>query len=615
MRALILTTLLLPLAAQHEAGKQLSEALASGRWSSAAEQAYTEMAFANARKACGDSVPAEFWEWLQENDSVRPVVAWATAVEPVAKVYACLNQLRLADDASVSKQPHLAIGFAMAWSGGNGEQPGRRWASWTEGRSPIPTMTESFAWYVEHQRSLLVSPTNVSWQLLAYTALNDVPLDERAWVLQRFRGKKIRQLRDVFGQVPYIDGALDGKPKTLANMVSLGGVCTVNTQYQMSVMRTLGIPATFGGGPGHCWPCWIHGEGRDATFDRSNDLGNANGTLGEWGVPGHVHESDLRLLAKAVAHGSDRLRDAELCAASVRMLGDAAPATAYDALAGTLAKNPYALRGWLTIADRIGAQRVPGKLAVRLLKRLPKLFTDDLHALSRVLAAAIPPQPQPDFEQTIANAWLRTCSDLLEHAELGKTARRNLITFQERTTKPEAAAKMRFQLLQQAQGELALVVADGLARTRLLGGGGGSAFEDTQSGMRLIGFRCSTTEWSGHRVLASIQPLYLDGAKTIAGEVHGEARGDLREITVADGTQLLGIEAISGDLFDGFRLVSAPVRRGKIDRDAVHFGAWIGGSGDGWGTLLGGTGDPIVGIHGRCGGVIDALGLVLRQLR
>ncbi|MBK9129843.1 MAG: hypothetical protein IPM13_18975 [Phycisphaerales bacterium] len=210
--SLVCQALLAPLRAQDVERAALATAVAAGRWSPTVERAYADYAVARARQRCGERVGAELWAWLDAHPRVRDVVVWATVVEPGPKVFVCLDRLRRAHGDAVATLPDLAVGFALAWSAGEDDEPRRAWESWTRGRSPIPTMEASFAWYAEHAHRLVFPIRSASWQVLAYTALNDVPLDERAWVLKRYRGKRPADLRSVLGRCRTSAGGLDGSP-------------------------------------------------------------------------------------------------------------------------------------------------------------------------------------------------------------------------------------------------------------------------------------------------------------------------------------------------------------------------------------------------------------------
>ncbi|MCA8942051.1 MAG: hypothetical protein KDB80_05770 [Planctomycetes bacterium] len=596
---------------------RLVDALVSGRWSGTAEHAYADLALATARAECGLRVADGFWDWLGRTPKVREVVVWATTADPGPKFFQCLERLRSEHEEAVRDLPHLAVGFAFAWSGGDGATPNRRWPSWTRGRSAIPSMSSSFAWYVEHRRELPFRIDRACWKLLAYTALNDVPFDERTWVLDRYRGRDVAELRNLFAEVPYVVDGLEGKAQSLPNMVGDGGVCTVNTQFQMATLRTLGVPATFGGGPGHCWPCWMEVEGRRTTFHRVNDLGNADGTLGEHGFSPHRFESDLRMLADGLSLGVSRLRDADLCGAALDRIEGRAPARAASALVGVLRKNPHSIRAWHAIGASIHTGRATSRDAVAAIRLAAELLADHPRVMLRLLPALLPPTHTTPRSAAIVAAMAEVRARIDDASAWPDDLRRLTIEFLEQAgdLAPEAP-RLRLQLLQEARDDRVTEPADGLARTRALGGEGGAPFEDVGGGdrSRLIGFRYSTTDFFGHCVIGSIQPLYADDTRRFAGRTLGKRSGDPLEAVVPDGHRLVGIEARGGDRFDGFRLVSAPLdRNGRADMTAVAFGPWCGGSGNGWGILLGARPDEIAGIHGRAGDAIDAMGLVVRR--
>ncbi|MCR9247688.1 MAG: hypothetical protein NXI31_21895 [bacterium] len=604
-----------------DAASELARILGSGRWHDGAERAYGRLALARAKEVCGSRVAKDFWGWLDDRARLRRRVVWASAVAPEPAFYVRLDSLRRAHPRAVDALPDLAVGFALAWSSGTDEVPALAWEPWTFGRSAIPGMAASFAWYAEHRRDLAARVEHTNWQLLAFTALNDVPFDERAWALERYRGKPVRELRHLFSEVPYVHEGLDAHPHTLANMIEHGGVCTVNTQYQMAVLRTLGCPATYGGGPGHVWPCWLTGMGRNAAFDRVNDLGNADGVLGQWGLTGLRYESDLRVLTRAMRHGMSQLEAAELCAAAVTMLGGRAPAGSFKALSATLRRNPYAQRAWRTLMTGIANQRVPQKLASSSLRVLVRALEEHPRVAVRVLEDALPRGLGGQYHREIAEAFVAACDGCIRAAdgaaEPVRAARRLAIRYHEGIGNQEIAARLRLELLRDEAAAPADGGPNGLTRTTLAGGGGGSEFVDAiepadlAAGNRTLrGLRYTTAHYSGHLVIGSVQALYSDGSE---GQTFGQVRGGPREVVVPAGHRLLGVEVVSGNLLDGFRLVTCLAEPGRRDpKGQPVFGDWAGGSGKGFGRWLEIPGAPVIGIHGRSGSMIDAFGLIAR---
>jgi hypothetical protein len=61
---------------------------------------------------------------------------------------------------------------------------------------------------------------------------------------------------------------------------------------------------------------------------------------------------------------------------------------------------------------------------------------------------------------------------------------------------------------------------------------------------------------------------------------------------------------------DGFRVVFTRIKNGQLNPDDSYESCWLGGRGGGPEVTLSGNGNPIIGIHGRHGADIDAIGLV-----
>jgi hypothetical protein len=149
------------------------------------------------------------------------------------------------------------------------------------------------------------------------------------------------------------------------------------------------------------------------------------------------------------------------------------------------------------------------------------------------------------------------------------------------------------------------------ARTPMVGGRGGSPFDDAPpSDTRVVGLRVSTTKVGGRRVLASLQALFDGGAAAPEGKVFGRAAGTPSAVQAPDGFALGALYVRGGSRVDGFRPVWLGRRAdGSLDATRVSIGPWVGGHGGAAPTRLG-SGLPIVGVCGRAGLELDAIGLV-----
>jgi len=148
-------------------------------------------------------------------------------------------------------------------------------------------------------------------------------------------------------------------------------------------------------------------------------------------------------------------------------------------------------------------------------------------------------------------------------------------------------------------------------RTAIVGGGGGGAFEArAPEGALLVGVRGTTISWAGHEIVRSLQPLYrLDGEEH-EGDVFGYANRTVVEALAKPGYAVGALLVKGGHRVDGLRCVFMRVDGDRLDLSDVYTGPWIGGRGGGAEELLGGSGRPVVGLVGRCGADLDAVGLL-----
>jgi hypothetical protein len=151
--------------------------------------------------------------------------------------------------------------------------------------------------------------------------------------------------------------------------------------------------------------------------------------------------------------------------------------------------------------------------------------------------------------------------------------------------------------------------ADELVKTALVGGGGGGPFENKGSdGALLAGFEVTYFDYW----VKTVRPYYRTQDGVAPGTVVGNTRGGRGGPTVLakDGYAVGGIVAKGGRRLDGFRLVFMRVQGDRLDPADHYESEWLGFPGGGPETLLGGDGRPVVGLHGRSGADIDAIGLI-----
>jgi len=152
-----------------------------------------------------------------------------------------------------------------------------------------------------------------------------------------------------------------------------------------------------------------------------------------------------------------------------------------------------------------------------------------------------------------------------------------------------------------------------LTNSMRTGGQGGGPFEDFPAKPSLlIGFDYTTSAlYGGHLTVKSVRPIFRTSDGESIGKWHRIPHGTVRRVKAKEGYVVAGIIAKSGHRVDGVRVIFMRVNNARLNPDDTYRSKWIGGDGGGAKIQYAGTGDPIVGIYGRKGHDLDAIGLVL----
>jgi hypothetical protein len=636
--ALLLTLAVMAAADASETARELADAAAPGRLTTRVRDLYGEYVDTWVRERS-----PELATWLGDRRIVRDGLVAGLRFDRDAKVLTNLNRLREVAPEGVHRFPHLALAFAFAWSAGDGEEPRRYWEEgWKTNGRTIPGMADSFAWYVKHAGESRTDLGKTPWPLLVWLADCDVPFEERSWALGRYRGRAVDSLRSLFAEVPYRNG-MAGRSPRLENYVKYGGICVHNVQYHLGVMRSLGVPSMWSGGPGHVWPWWI--EARRGTFEfrRANSLGNRTGTTRNLLARSRFHEDDVRLLVSAMNHSYDDWRKACI-GARVHELVREKHASSVGLLVDALRRNPFCALAWDGVIASasslpVGTRKALSEIMIEYLDDHPAIFVGALSAFApspmllartekildryadrdaRLFEAALERALRLIPDGSRRSNRIRYLETRLEGMKEAPRHARNhvatvLIREYEEAGKKEKASELHLRILRERRSDLSpLDDEKRLFRTGLRGGGGGGGFEELfPEEAVLIGFRYSTTVWSGHRIVRALQPLF-DGPKGEAsGAWHGKPGGKPSEVRAKKGYAVGGVIVRSGQRVDGMAVVFLRRRRGRLDPRDYYISEWFGGKGGGE-ALLGANGDPVVGLRGRSGADLDAIGLILR---
>ena len=140
--------------------------------------------------------------------------------------------------------------------------------------------------------------------------------------------------------------------------------------------------------------------------------------------------------------------------------------------------------------------------------------------------------------------------------------------------------------------------------TELIGGTGGSPFRYVDpAGRAVIGFRYGLGHWAGKAAVSSLKPLY-DRA----------ASGEKNTFFASKGYAVAGMEVVAMGQISVVRAVFMRLTpQGDLDPADSYKSDWIGESTTDPPRLIGGTGERVIGVYGRGGAIIDAMGLVLAE--
>jgi len=151
-------------------------------------------------------------------------------------------------------------------------------------------------------------------------------------------------------------------------------------------------------------------------------------------------------------------------------------------------------------------------------------------------------------------------------------------------------------------------------KTKRVGGHGGGNFIDTlEDGAILVGFEIWQGDYSGHRIIRGIRPIFQTASGRVPGGLHGHADGASTKVEAKEGYAVAAIEARGGDRLDGIQVLFWKIRASDVSLEAEgsYKSDWIGGKGGGKALHpLSSNGNPVIGIAGASGDDVDRVGLV-----
>lgn len=129
---------------------------------------------------------------------------------------------------------------------------------------------DNFQYYVDAEQYMQGRIQYMPWEFLVHGINVRTPIAERMWAFQNYVQKRV-MFGECYAHVPYDNEMLrtqsqvcklDGKPYTLENLRTYGGVCAMQADFAARVGKSLGVPAEYVRGQGnlgghHAWVMWV----------------------------------------------------------------------------------------------------------------------------------------------------------------------------------------------------------------------------------------------------------------------------------------------------------------------------------------------------------------------
>lgn len=154
------------------------------------------------------------------------------------------------------------------------------------------------------------------------------------------------------------------------------------------------------------------------------------------------------------------------------------------------------------------------------------------------------------------------------------------------------------------------VAANRIEKSQMVGFGiVRSSFRDVPTdGSVLIGFEAEVSKFTDHEVVQTLAPIYLTERGDLATNSIGTFKNPNKRnptltrrlrASAPDGYAVGAIELRTGLFIDGVRLHYYRIKGDRLDANDAQYSDWLGNDLGGSERILGGSGAPIVGVHGN----------------
>ncbi len=339
---------------------KLCELALKGQLSNELISEFYQYALNNAKEQI--QAPDEFWDWLAKNKELQQGLLVGLHPDYNPHVVKNLQELRRAFGAKVEQYPQLALAFSFIYGAAKEDSIRRQGlSSWVGKNRDVPTCVESFGYYINNKDILLYPLNQLPWPLMLNVADNDVPLSERQWVLDRYKGRSLDSLGRLHSEPKYVKGAyakkrkkLDGAPMSLPRIISDGGVCSQLSYYASRVLKCFGVPSVRLLERAHAFEGWVTGDEKLKVKVGAAYGGRKNGYFFCPLTRDKHYEYEFKLLVSAIDLSYDRYLKSIIACHVFKMLPDDSKKQAMGLLEAAIKTNPYVVEPWFEYAQACG---------------------------------------------------------------------------------------------------------------------------------------------------------------------------------------------------------------------------------------------------------------------
>lgn len=363
------------------------------------------------------AVSEESWQWLSSRREIRDalLIGLYPSFEP--KVAESLAALRAKFPRDVEAFPHLATAFAMVYGHAGASSVRDPLAQRLQKGRPVPSMEDSFSYYVKNEKAMKMSLKSLPWPILVYVADNDLPMDDRQWALQQYDALAPPAFARVYYDVSY-NNDLVGVPTraewTLPAIRAKGGTCWDRAFYASRILKSLGVPSMIDRGDGergdHAWLAWVGREGTavDLMFSGRFDYDRYyTGAVYNPITRRTMLDREVQLDVAALLRSYKGYLDALAACYVYALCEPEERAHLTGLLDGAIQRNPYCHAPWRLMAkgcaDGVLSAR-QGEVLYELMLRSLATYPDlTFEVLEGILAPRLKPQTKSSEAQVARN--------------------------------------------------------------------------------------------------------------------------------------------------------------------------------------------------------------------